>query len=417
MRRLSKTPSFKLSADSQRLLQFAQAAAQASSRIEERAWERRLDALLHRLLKNSHQSVVDAVLDHAFKLQSPAYDILMDSVEAVSESCLIEHEGAMYDSLLIAAPILAWTRFSIGSGPIAQDMVTTLSAHLHAHLLAPGARLAVMPQLYSIDQLPRTHSETFALMHKLADAALKGAAPRPTAQAAETAPFLADTRYLLAAIVVNSGEPIFGWQENPAPTAREHAFSQWKAQAMPNVSRLLPGCGIDLLMPEGYYAACREADKQIRPASIRAAAHYLTHTLGVESDMLQATIGGFGVDPADGRVDEYRIGFLLHQNPDVVYGVVWPLYGNEEEGAPPLPDNAITGLPPTQTELADASPLEEILVLLRACGITRIKRHEGCYPMESCEDCGASLFLDLDAELVHAEMPEELQQQGTTHFH
>jgi hypothetical protein len=36
--------------------------------------------------------------------------------------------------------------------------------------------------------------------------------------------------------------------------------------------------------------------------------------------------------------------------------------------------------------------------------------------MESCEDCGAPLYLDLEADLVHAEMPEDAAP-ATGHFH
>ncbi|MGC8141335.1 DUF2863 family protein, partial [Salmonella enterica] len=51
MRRPAKRSSSKLSADSQHLVTFAQAIAQASSRLEERAWLKPLDALLNKLLR------------------------------------------------------------------------------------------------------------------------------------------------------------------------------------------------------------------------------------------------------------------------------------------------------------------------------------------------------------------------------
>ena len=60
----------------------------------------------------------------------------METVEASSESCTMEHEGVAYDALLIAIPILAWTRFSIASGTIPEETRMTICAHLHGHLLA-----------------------------------------------------------------------------------------------------------------------------------------------------------------------------------------------------------------------------------------------------------------------------------------
>lgn len=415
MRRFSKNSPHKLSGDSQRLVTLAQGMTQASSRLEERQWEHSLDALLQKTLKSSHQEVIDAALEHLFKSDLAAYDVLMEAIEAGSESCRVELDGMAYDALLIAVPILAWTRFSIPSGTIPEDARNTLCAHLHGHILASGTRLAMTPTLFAIDQLPRTHSETYAITQRLAQAAVKGASPRPLSNPPETAPFLADTRYLLAAVAVPANEPLFHWQTTMQADGRAQALEQWRAQAGPNIVTLLPGCGIELLLPEAYYVACREADKQIRPASIRAAVNYLTQTLAIEPNGLRAIIGGFSEDPVGGRVDEYRIGFTLRQDPEVIYGVVWPLYGQEDEEET---TSATLEAVMTPENLAEElrTPIEEIVALLRACGVTHIKRHSERFPMEFCDDCGAPLYPDAEAELVHAEMPEDAPQ-GSTHFH
>jgi len=415
MRRPSKNSPNKLSNDSQRLVNLAQGVAQASSRLEERQWEHGVDALLQRTLKSGHQDVIDGALEFLFKADLGSYDVLMEAVEASSESCRLEHEGVAYDALLVAAPILAWTRFAIASGSIPEDVRSTLSAQMHGHLLASDTRLAMAPTLYSIDQLPRTHTETYAVTHRLAQAAVKGSSVRPPANVPETAPFLADTRYLLAAIAAPAGQPLFHWQENGNPAGRMQALEQWRSQAGPSLAALLPGCGIELLLPEAYHVGCREADKQIRPASIRAAVHYLTEALSVDATGLRAIIGAFSDDPVGGQVDEYRIGFTLRQNPEVVYGVVWPLYGQEDE------EEAVgTTLEALMTPEAVAvelrTPVEQIVALLRACGVTHIKRHNERFPIEFCEDCGAPLYADAEAELVHAEMPEDAQQGGG-HLH
>ncbi|HEY8606128.1 MAG TPA: DUF2863 family protein [Noviherbaspirillum sp.] len=415
MRRSSKSSHNRLSADSQRLVTAAQGMVQSASRLEERLWEHVLDTLLHKTLKGNHQDTVDSALDHLFRSDLAAYDALMEAVEAGSESCSVEHDGVQYHALLIAVPILAWTRFSIGSGSISEDMCTTLGAHLHGHLLAPDARLALLPNLYAIDQLPRSHAETFSLVQRLAQAAVKGTAPRATGNAPETAPFLADTRYLLAAVAAPAGKALFAWQADLNPAGREHALERWRKQAAPNIASLLPGCGVELLMPEAYYVACREADRQIRPISIRAAVHYLTNALGVDPTGLRAIVGGFTEDPSGERIDEYRIGFTLRQNPEVVYGVVWPLYGQEDDDE--VAENSFEGL--TSPEVLDSdlrTPVEEITALLRACGVTHIKRHPEHFPMEFCDDCGAPLYPDADADLVHAEMPEDVASNGG-HFH
>ncbi|MEH6435836.1 DUF2863 family protein [Massilia sp. DD77] len=417
MRRPSKDSSPKLSAESQRLVSVSQAIMQAASRVEERAWERQLDTQLQKLLKTNHQDSIDLALNVLFKDDLGAYDVLMDTVEAISESAtMVEQQDGgdvTWQSLLVAAPILAWTRFSIATGNIPSELLNTLSAHFSAHLLADGARLAIAPTLYSIDQLPRTHAETYALTSKLAAAAHKGGTIKPAAREAETAPFLADTRYLLVAIVAPQGAPLFRWQEPQHhlhfAEERNRALEQWRAQATANVARLLPGCGIELLLPEAYYVACREADKLIRPISIRAAVHYLTNTLGVEASDLRAVIAGFGEEAADIQIDEYRVSFTMRQSPDVVYGIVWPLYGQEDENGTPMEG-------PLAASPTPLTPINEIVAHLNDAGIAHIKRINERYVAEYCDDCGSPLFSDPTGELVHAEMPEDAPT-GTEHFH
>src|SRR6476620_7194342 len=121
MRRPSKSRTPRISADSQRLSAMAQAMALASSRHEERAWERSLDMLIEKLLRTDHQNTLDSALDKLFSTDPIAYDVLMESIEAVSSSAVVEHDGKRYDALLIAFPVLAWTRFSIFSGTVAAD--------------------------------------------------------------------------------------------------------------------------------------------------------------------------------------------------------------------------------------------------------------------------------------------------------
>ncbi|MBC7499157.1 MAG: DUF2863 family protein [Herminiimonas sp.] len=416
MRRSSKNTTPKLSAEGQRLVTFAQALVQAGSRVEERAWEHQLDASIIKLLKSNHQDTIDAALDHLSKIELGAFDALMESAEACSESCVVEHDGVQYDVLLVAAPILAWTRFSIASGAVPSDMLTTLSAHLHAHVLAPDTRMAMAPTLFAIDQLPHTHAETYALSHRMALAALKGTPLRQPAHPPETAPFLADTRYLLAAVAAPVGTPLFRWQASAQLSDRDNALADWHAQAMPNVMRLLPGCGIDLLLPEAYYLACREGDKQIRPASIRAAVHYLTHTLNVAAEDLHAIIGGFGADELDGRMEEYRVGFTLGNEPEIIYGIVWPLYGQEDDEESSESEPLLPIAPLAVGGIERRAPIDEIIALLEESGIIHIKRHAELFSMEFCDDCGSPLYPDLEGELVHPEMPEDVPQ-GNPHLH
>ena len=420
MRRPSKKSPLKLSADSQRLVSLAIAMARASSRLEERAWEQQIDALVQKLLKHHHQETVNAALDHLFRLEAPAYDALIDCVEAVSSSCTVEHDGQHYDALLIALPILAWTRFAIASGTVPTELLEATANHLQAHMLAENVRVTFSPALYSIDQLPQTHEATFSLTQRMTQAGLGDKPITLSGALPETVPFLADTRYLLATLIVPSGAPLFRWQTASAPTsivaAQNEALRLWQIDMNPVIQRMLPGCGVELLLPEAYYLACREADKLIRPITIRAAINYLTQSLEVDASALAAVIGGFAQDSAERRIDEYRISFTVQGQTEVIYGVVWPLYGPEEADEDMIDMGGLLLSAPAETP-EYRSPLEEIVALLRECGVTDVKIHRELFQSDFCEDCGTPLYLDWEAELVHAEMPEDLTQGTQQHLH
>lgn len=413
MRRQSKPAAPKRSADSQRLVMLSNAVAMSSSRLEERSWEHTLDALAIKLLKQSQQEVIDSAMEELSKCFNGAYEVLIDTMEAASETCTIEHEGKTYDAILMAVPILAWTRYVIASGSVAQDLINTAATHLRAHILASDAKLSVTPMLYSIDQLPRSHVEIHAMTQKLAHACLTGQAPRAASKPPETAPFLADTRYLLTVVVVPQGAPLMRWQETQNLADKDAALDQWRHQAAASIARMLPGCGVELLMPAPYFSACREADKKIRPASISAAVNFLTHTLNIVPGELSAAVAACMAEDDSGRIDEYRIGLTMMGTEEVVYGVVWPLYGDEDENArePESEEVSETGL-----TVPGKTPIEEIEASLRQSGVEKIVIHREYFAMEACDDCGAPFFPDMEGELVHAEMPEDMPQPPS-HLH
>ena len=415
MRRSPKNPVRKFSVESQRLASLAQSMVRASSRIEARAWESRLDSQLQKQLSNNQQQAIDNALDHLFHTDLDAYDALLDSIEAISSSCTIEHGDKRYDALLVAIPVLAWTRFTIPSGAINANILQTITAHLHSHILAANTRATVAPVLFSIDQLPRSYCETYQLTRRMAEATLSGKAQAAPTSLPETAAFLADTRHLLALVTAESGQPLLSWQEDETgsnlQSLSQSALTQWQLQAGPNLQTLLPGCGIELLLPGAYYVACREADKSIRPISLRAAIHYLTHVLSVEPAQLSAVIAAVGDEASDMRVDEFRISYSVTGNTDVVYGVVWPLY--DEESAEEYVANMVHQRGTLSTPL---SPLQQIISVLRESGITRIQQADSVFPPEYCDDCGAPLFCDTEEEMVHAEMPEDAGQ-NSGHLH
>ena len=198
------------------------------------------------------------------------------------------------------------------------------------------------------------------------------------------------TRYLLGAVVVPKGAPIFRWQEEDC--SREQALEQWRAQGGACLAPLLPGCVLDVVLPEAYFAASRHADEAGRPYSVRASVAFLGTALDAPASRLRAIVAPF----YEQHLEEFRIGFTLQGDDKVVHGVVWPLLGAEDE-------NSETGA--------------QIEAVLKECGVLDILSLEHQFPVEFCDDCGAPLYPSPDGEVVHAEMPEDEANPTPMHLH
>ncbi len=82
---------------------------------------------------------------------------------------------------------------------------------------------------------------------------------------------------------------------------------------------------------------------------------------------------------------------------EVAQGVVWPLLGAESEADEP-------------------SPLQVIRDTLREAGVSEIKVWAEVNEPDFCEDCGAPLYPNGKGEIVHTEMPDDVEPEAS-HFH
>ncbi len=255
----------RLSRDGERLAAFAQSLSASGSRVEDRYWDQLIGDNLQSVLESHADTTIDAVLDHLDATSPASFDALIEIVETEAEAATLQSDGADWTVLLVAAPILAWSKYSVPSGPIKADQAQTLETQLRAHCAASDTRVALAPYLYSIDQLPRRFSDVHALARALGQRALgAGEKKAPGKRLPETAPLLADTRYLVAAFVAKAGAPLFRWQEQPDARgaerrefSREQALERWRDQGLPTLSTLMPGCVLDLLIPDGYHVSSR----------------------------------------------------------------------------------------------------------------------------------------------------------------
>ena len=389
MKRNRFTSRKRISADANELSRLAIGLAESGSRLEDLFWQSRLGELVDKLFHEGAEDDFTGSLDRLFDAHAMAHDDLADAIESHAESCVLSHHGQDFDILLFAAPLLAWSRFSIPTVTIPKSTLHTLKVQLGAHVFAADAHLALADYLYSPDQLPHSFVDTWQLMRKLGMAALAGNDLLVDASAMpETNRFLSDTRYLVGALAVGRGKPLFHWNE-AAKSTRETALKEWVRQGGPSFEALLTGCAYEPLLADAYHAACRAADSASRPYSVNASVAFLQAALGQPADSLRAVIGAFH----DKRLEEYRIGFGPKDSDLIYHGVVWPLLGIEDE----------------TTDIAG-----EIEASLRKTGIKEVVAHDQQFPYEFCDDCGAPLYPNVEGDAVHAEMPEQNSASSQT---
>jgi len=374
--------------DTEDLLWLAAGLAESGSRAEDTFWERKLSAEVDEFLSSGSEDTLNAALDHLYTTNMRAYDVLADEVESRAEQT-VKEDGS--EILLIAAPVLAWSRFSIPATAIPAKTLNNLRIHLQAHVLAEGVRLALADVLFSPDQLPQGYCETAQFARQLAKVLPSGDTLHiDTASLPETARFLSDVRYILGAVLVPPGAPLFRWQE--ADGTREQAAAQWQAQGGACLTPLLAGCATELVLPDAYFAACRQSDRASRPYSVRASTAFLSTTLELAPGELRAIVAPF----YERQIEEYRIGFTTTAASNVVHGVVWPMLGPEDEASD------VPG---------------QIEATLKDSGITQIIQLDNRFPLEYCDDCGSPLYPSPEGEAVHAELPEDKAEQVPKHLH
>jgi hypothetical protein len=380
----------RLSRDGAELQRLANGLSESGGKLEDAYWEAELSELVDSLLKNGAEDDINTALDRLFEANPSAHDELADMVESRAETSRLDFKGQEFDIQLFAAPILAWSRFSIPAGTLPKGTLEALAVHLGAHVFGAGTRVALADFLFSPDQLPRSFCDTWQLAQALGQATLAGEHLAVDSDGmAETNRFLSDVRYLVGTVAVPRGKALFRWNEKDG--SRDGALKEWLRQGSPNLEPLLTGCAWQPLLPDAYHAACRNADRLSRPYSLKASVAFLQTMLGLMPADIRAVVG-----PCyDRQMEEYRVGLGPKDKEETYHGIVWPLLGAEDEAT-------------------DAAG--EIETVLREAGVKDVLFLDHHFPLEFCDDCGAPLYPNAEGEMVHAEMPEQ-QANGSQVLH
>jgi len=383
-------------ADADTLAKLARRLSESGSRLEDRLWERRLVELVNDRLARGFGDAVEAALDELSADHPRAYDDLADLAESCAESTGVEIDGKPHDALLLAIPVLAWSRYRLPATRLSASVLENVLVHVVGHLAPRGARCAVADFLFSIDQLPESLGEVRDMAEQMFSAAAQDGRLKVDGKSLrEPIAMLADARYLLAAIVVPQASPLFHWQQTGVdPDSKISALQAFREQVDSVLTPVMTGCKFRTVAPGAFHAALRQADRELREFSLEAAISYLKLSFDLTPSGLQATIAPFE-EKRERSPPEIRIGISKAAEDDVVIeGVVWPLLGDDEERS-----------------------LEEIEAALRRFGIVRLVTHAHRFPLEFCDDCGAPMFPNASGHAVHTEPPDDGEDQPSAPLH
>ncbi|STQ91224.1 DUF2863 family protein [Iodobacter fluviatilis] len=377
-------------AEADELIHIASSLSISCTLVEDRFWQDKLTQLVEEILIDEDEDTLNSALDTLSKTDPQAWNELADIVEACTETHHVMIDQQDGQSVMFAIPLLAWSRFSIPSGPLGAERIESLRKHLAEQVFAKGTLFSLADFLFSPDQLPQGYCNTAKLSKMLATLSTEnGTLICERASSAEPATFLTDTRYLLGAVTAPVGQALFRWQEEDG--VRKDILSQWQKQGLQSLQSLFAGCAMESLTPLSYFAAWRESDRASRGYSLRATISFLQLLLNIEARQLTCVIAA-----CHGRhLEEYRIGFIRRNEEPMLHGVVWPLLDGEDEHTDCVAD---------------------IESILRDAGINDIVIHEHTFPMDQCDDCGNPLFPDLDGDLLHIETPES-SDTPSPHLH
>jgi Protein of unknown function (DUF2863) len=396
MRRTRISSRARQSVDAQTLVKLARRLSESGSRLEQQLWQRRLIELINDRLGRRNDDAVEAALDDLARSSQPAYDDLADLAESCAESTVVSIDGQPHDALLMALPLLAWSRYRLPTTTLVAAVCDNLRTHLSGHLLARDARVALADYLFSIDQLPEALADVRRQIEQLGDAVAEGMTLHVDAKKLrEPVAMLADTRYVLVAVAARQGAPLYHWQESGVdPDSKIGALSAFCEQVAGVLQPVLTGCRFRVLSPNAFHSALRSADRELREFSLEAAVAYLKLAYDFAPSALTAAYGLFE-DPSGNSGGEVRVGLAKTANDDeVIEGIVWPLLGDDDE----------------QT-------MEEVDKALKALNLNKAVAHAHRFPLEFCDDCGAPLFPNVAGHVVHAEPPEEAEDRPATPLH
>lgn len=382
-----------LPTSSKKLVSLCQSLLHSTSRVEDNWWENKIHQELHNILEDGPNHHIENALSYLMQSQPEVYELLCEQAENCTETVEIEHKGELYDALLVSAPILVWTRYQLPNGNLDSKTQTKIKNLFKKNIAASNAKVILVPGILNFDLMPQNFYETYEWTKELAVAALTGKkSPIQMQEHPDSYGILADSHFLVAAIVVPKNQALFKWQQDTSNTikTRQQIESQWTKSCSELLNSVYTGCSTQFLCPQAFFIGNRDGDKHIRPFVLRAAVTWLQTAANIQTSDLKATIVACGEEVTE----EYRVGFSTKDDDTVIYGCLWPVLSKEESLTELIDDSA-----PTISDIISAILTEE--------QVREIRKIPGLRSCDYCEDCGAPYFPDKHGELKHPELPDE----------
>jgi hypothetical protein len=391
--------------DQDRLLMMSDAICKSASRAESEYWQVHLESLITGLLDRSSSPLAgEKVLIAALEKASTGKDsdvtaTLMEACETVAQTAVtsIDDSHQPHQVALFSIPLIAWSTYGIPTGELNAVNAEKIAQSLRQHLIAPDALFGIAPYLFSEDQLPEGFAETRQLMQGMADAIVNNeiyqVKPRTDIDPLK---FPAEARFILGVAIVKYGQGVYRWQDltlKDTDIAKHQSFAAWLEASNDVFGNILTGCDFERGMPRAFFHNLREADKRVRPHTLRAVVGGMQEILNVPAKELAAVVALV----ADKDIVEYRVSILYKGQNEVINGVIWPLYGVYEDDDPD----------------ADGDEMSAIEAILREQKLGEVMKLDYHCKAEYCDDCGAPLFFNADGEAMHVHMPDDLEESHT----
>ncbi|MFW8566791.1 DUF2863 family protein [Orrella sp. 11846] len=425
------TKNLSVSAVQKQLLEAAVYWGDAVAEYEELFYERMIKQILSDAFHIPDPFVFEQILD-VFDVDHPASPLIYRTIMEMAQVTQIEHEDQTLDCILMSMPTVIWSRYQIPDPQPDSNLIQAVLDGLKRHIVTPGTQIVMMPAPLSSLNLPASFKNMGQWKQALAQRLQDPQAPLPTPKELYegVTPGISNAQHWVFAAANKTDKPILRWMGNHRGKKQKY-LAAWQAYMEAIYKQLYPNCQFDIFLPDFYYDASTQTRLPEQVRTIHATVDRISTIFNVAAEHICATI----IRAIDENFEEYRIGYNLQGQTEVIDGNLWlisPVGSDELE----LPDSEIddhddlyeTDLFTLHEKSEDQQKQENNLIdefsggqafnpelatifnALHECGIHQIEMIDELAPAAYCPDCDIPLFPGPSGSLQHLVAPDDLSE-------